>query len=83
MTSGRPKQIHSRAFFRTCAAFVIFFLTYGANNLIYESHCGLVEDCKLTFRENRNDEERNQEGCKEGRKKGPSQKEEVAESRSR
>jgi hypothetical protein len=38
---------------------------------------------QIYVRENRNDEERNQEGCKEGREKGPSQKEEVDMSRSR
>jgi hypothetical protein len=32
---------------------------------------------KSTFRENRFNEERNQEGCKEGREKGPSQEEKV------
>jgi hypothetical protein len=34
---------------------------------------------QIYVRENRNDEERNQEGCKKGREKGPSQKEEVDE----
>jgi hypothetical protein len=32
----------------------------------------------FTFRENRFNEERNQEGCKEGREKGPSQEKEVS-----
>jgi hypothetical protein len=59
----------------------IFFLTSIAAHLIYESRCDLHEIANFTFRENRPDEERNQEGCEEGRKKGPSQKEEVKQGR--
>jgi hypothetical protein len=42
MTFGMPKHIPSRTFFRLGERTIIFFLTYRANNLIYESHCGLV-----------------------------------------
>jgi hypothetical protein len=47
------------------------------------NHAAICIDCKFTFRENHNDEERNQEGCKEGREEGPSQKEEVTTQRLR
>ncbi len=43
------------------------------------NHTAICIRLQIYVRENRNDEERNQEGCKKGREKGPSQKEEVDE----
>jgi hypothetical protein len=43
------------------------------------NHTAICIRLQIYVRENRNDEERNQEGCKKGREKGPSQKEEVTE----
>jgi hypothetical protein len=56
----------------------IFFLTFFANNLIYESHCDFPI-AKFDVREKQIDEERNQESRPE--KKGCSEEKEVARAR--